>query len=166
MAVEDKYVDTAVAAGDAGSGFATQGQDVKCMRKTFEVAAADDDGSVYRVFKNVNPHILVLKVDVTNDAITSGTDYDIGLYETGVAGTVLDKDVLADGLDLSSANAVGSELSGLSAVDAANAEKALFELVSESIGALKGGYDIAVTANTVGSAAGTVSLAVWYLEQF
>ena len=166
MAVEDKYVDTAVAAGNVGAGFATQGQSVKCMTKTFEVAAADDDGSVYRVFKNVNPHLIPIKVEVANDAITAGTDYDIGLYNTDVGGAVIDKDVLADGLDLSSARAIGSEISGLSAVDAANAEKALFELVSQSIGSLKGGYDICVTANTVGSAAGTITLKVWYIEAF
>lgn len=166
MAVEDKYVDTAVAAGNAGSGFATQGREVKQMRKTFEIAAADDNASVYRVFKNINPHMIITKIEVSNDVITAGTDYDIGLYETGVGGVVIDKDVLGDGLDLSTAHAVGSELSGLSIVDVANAEKALFELVSQSIGSLKGGYDLCVTANVVGTSAGTVTLVVSYIEQF
>lgn len=165
MTVENKYVDAAVAGGEVGAGFATQGRSVKCMRKTFEVAAADDDGSIYRLFKNVNPHIVPVKIDVANDAITNGTDYDLGLYETN-GGVEVDKDVLADGLNLSSAHIHGAEISGMSAVNIDKAEKALFELAGKVIGALKGGFDICLTANTVGTVAGTITVSLWYIEQF
>ena len=166
MAVEDKYVDSAVAAGNVGVGAAVQGKTLKCVRKTFEVAAADDNNSVYRVFPDVNPELIPVQINVYNDAITGGTDYDLGLYERGIGGAVIDQDVLAATLNMSSGASLGSPKNGLGALNVADVEKALHQLVSQNIGSLKGGYDICVTAPTVGTAAGTITVEMFYIENF
>src|SRR5688572_21365933 len=50
-----------------------------------EVAAADSDGSVYRMVR-LPSNAVVYRLEVLNDAITAGTGYDIGIYRTAVDG--------------------------------------------------------------------------------
>lgn len=172
MAVLDKYIDSNInsagyvdkllkALNSAG------GAGIRAAFATFEVAAADSDGSVYRIFKDVDCNVIPLLVLIGNDAITAGNDWDLGIYKPGL-GVVVDKDLLLDGGDLSSAHALSSAaaLSGLSAVDLAAVGKSLRELAdgtvdNQDIGAILS-YDVALTANTVGSAAGTVSVLMIY----
>lgn len=129
---------------------------------TFEVAAADSDGSVYRVIESFPSEAVITNILVGNDAITSGTDYDIGFYDVE-SGSVVDKDILADGLNLSSAHASGSELSGISAVDVADRAKPVYLLLGKTVANKKPAYDLCFTANTVGSVAGTITAIVEYL---
>lgn len=167
MAVENKYINADVVAGKKAAAALISGSNLIVAIATFEVAAADSDGSVYRIFKSVNPHYIPVKIDVTNDAITSGTDYDLGLYKTtgsdGVAGAEIDKDIFADGMDLSSAHLRTAALDGLVTVDAANSTKKIYEHAGDSLSSLDNGYDIALTANTVGSAAGTVTVVAYFV---
>lgn len=153
MAVENKYIDSDIVAGKLASAVAGGLAGVTAGQVTFEVAAADDDGSIYRIFKNLPPDLCVLALIVKNDAITSGTDYDIGLYSTTTSGAVITKDILVNGADFSSA-----ATSTYVMVDPANFGKALFELAGHTVDTKKSGYDIAITANTVGSGAGTISV--------
>jgi hypothetical protein len=159
MAVEDKYVVTdesdVMAANANGAG------SLRRMIVSFEVAAADDDGSVYRIAQ-IPAHSIITNVQIANDAITGGNDYDIGFYGTDY-GAVVDVDELADGLDLSSAHVSGSELSGISAVDVANRGKQVYDLLGLTAQTRAEAYDLAVTANTAGSAAGTVTVIVDYI---
>lgn len=156
MAVEDKIVQN-----DYELARAAKGSPVLRAVVSFEVAAADDDGSVYRIIEGLPSEAYNINVEVANDAITGGTDYDIGFYDVE-SGAVVDKDELADGLDLSSAHASGSELSGISAIDVANRAKTVWELLGLTIATRKTAYDLCVTANIVGSGAGTVTLIVTY----
>jgi hypothetical protein len=162
MAVEDKYINADIVADKKANAAFAQGTNTVSITETFEVAAADDDGSIYRLFKGLNPELIPSSIVVTNDAITAGTDYDIGFYETDL-GPVIDKDALADALDLSSQHVEGSGLSGLVTVDVANVKKKIWELAGHTESTKKLGYDIAFTANTVGTAAGTVSVKATFL---
>lgn len=171
MAIENKYVNTQVAAGGVAKALEVNGKKVLVLNQTFEVAAADDNGSIYRVFPNINPELIPLKIEIANDAITAGTDYDLGLYQSKslTDGAVIDKDALADGADLSSAHIIGAELSGLSAVDVANKGKSLLELAALAddtlvIGNIKAGFDICLTANVVGTAAGTITVTGYFVD--
>lgn len=155
MAVEDKYIESDVAAGKLASAIAGGLAELSVGQVTFEVAAADDDGSVYRLFKNLPPDLCVVAVILKNDAITGGTDYDLGLYASGIAGAAKDADILVDGADLSSA-ATGTYVM----VDPANFGKALFELAGDTVSTKATGYDLCLTANTVGSGAGTVGATI------
>lgn len=159
MAVEDKYVDSNVAGGKKANAYEFHGAPLNCAVASEELAAADDDGSVYRFFR-LPANAVIVKLDVINDAITSGTDFDIGFYEPGAGGAEKDKDVLTDGDDLSSA---GSQ-DGLQTVDAANRGKMVFEHAGDSESAKFAEYDLALTGNTVGSAAGTITMICYWVE--
>lgn len=168
MAVVNAYINDDIVAGNLAKPNEFSGANVLAITATFDVAAADDDGSKYRIAR-VNSNLVPLNFVVTNDAITGGTDYDIGLYHTlegPDAGAVITggKDVFADGLDLSSAVAEGSGVSGLSNVDVADAQKTLWELAGDTQAAHPGQYDIVVTANTVGSAAGDVTVKMYFTQ--
>lgn len=167
MAVENKYVNADAEANKNGVSAFIDGDKTVCMVATFEVAVADDDGSVYRLFKNVNQNYIPVKIEIACDAITSGNDWDLGFYEPtigGVAGAVIDKDKLADGLDLSSAVAFVAALDGLKTVNISEVQERIYELAGDTLDDKKQGYDIALTANTVGAAAGTVSVKAWFVQ--
>jgi len=155
MAVEDKYIVTDIANGKHSSAIESGLAGATVGQVTFEVAAADDDNSIYRLFKNVPADQCIAMIIIQNDAITSGTDWDLGLYETTTDGSAKDADVLVDGADLSSAGTNTYVM-----VDPANYGKALFELAGDTLDARDEGYDICLTANTVGSGAGTVSVTI------
>jgi hypothetical protein len=91
---------------------------------------------------------------IHNTAITAGTDYDVGLYKVN-SGAVVDADILADGLDLSSAATVATwNNKGMTTIGIANGTQDLATLGAETNP--DASYDICLTANTVGSAAGTI----------
>ena len=165
MAVVDKYVNSYLEADKKGPAYTTVGANLVAMVATEEIAAADDDTSVYRFFKNVPANLIPLEITVMSDGVTGGNDYDLGLY-TPNDGAVIDKDILMDGQDVSSAltRASGHQL-GLANVDIAYAELSLGELdvaVNTSNTALPA-YDIALTANTVGTAAGTITISALFI---
>jgi len=165
MAVEDKFVDALVAAGKKGQPIKTGGAQVLSLAGNAEVAAADDDGSVYRLAR-VAANAIPLFAWIGADAITAGTDYDLGLYKPGVGGAVVDKDLLADGLDLSSGVAITANLNnGLTNLGGADPlaamGKTLWALLGLSV-PNRQDYDLALTANTVGSAAGTIAWRLFY----
>lgn len=129
---------------------------------TVEVAAADSDTSVFR-FVRVPSNARINSIRVYCDTITAGTSFDCGLYQTAAnGGAVLLATAYASAVDLSTAITVGTEIA-FEARDIANVGKRVFEdggLTADT--ALE--YDICLLANTVGSAAGTITLAVnWTL---
>ena len=162
MGVINDYVNADTAANKlVASVNSGKGQKTVTMIQTFEVAAADSDGSIYRIFKNLDPELIPVNIQIANDAITAGTVYDVGLYETlneGQGGTVVSDAVFASALDLSSAHVSGSELSAISAIDQANRSKRIWELAGHTQATKKAGYDLCLTADTVGSAAGTITV--------
>lgn len=166
MAVEDKYVNADVVADKKAIPALINGDEGRFAVTTFEVAAADDDNSVYRLFR-VNANMIPFNVTITNDAITGGTDYELGIYDTldgPTSGAVKDADVLLGTTTMASARAEGSGISGLSAVNQADATKRLFELAGDSANDHPGEYDIALTANTVGTAAGTITVKAEFVQ--
>jgi hypothetical protein len=161
MAVEDKYVGSLTASGKLENAALVTGDKIIVMVQTEEIAAADDDGSVFRFFKAVPSNLIPVEITVTCDAITSGTDFDLGLYKVG--GAVVEKDVLMDGQTLASAltRATGHQL-GLAAVNIADATKTLGQLSTQTD--VDMAYDICLTANTIGSAAGTVTIIAKFVQ--
>lgn len=174
MAVENKYTSSKLSAttgqlsapATLQSALENGGAPVGALFATFEVAAADSDGSVYRVFKGLPANLIPLDIKIACDAITAGTVWDVGLYDTDL-GAVIDADCFAANLDLSSAADFGNPtaLDGMDAVAIENYNKRLFEHAGHTVEAntRRGkGYDLALTADTVGSAAGTISVLMYY----
>jgi len=169
MAVENKVItqNATSAAAYLGEASLFTGQVKKRVSFSFEVAAADDDGSIYGIAEiPVNAKDVV--VTQMNDGITSGTDYDTGYYQVAVsnggvktAGTVVDKACIADGTDNSSARTT-SPLITTPLV--ANIGKKAWEIAGLSAQPTYPTFLLALTANTVGSAAGTIGGFVDYTE--
>jgi len=167
MAVENKYINADLANDKIGAAVFTAGDKTVVMVATFEVAVADDDLSVFRLWKSVNPELIPVRIEVYNDAMTSSSDWDLGFYETTVPGTtgaVIDKDKLANTMDLSSGNGRSSPIDGLENLNISEVNERIWELAGQTITTKKRGYDIALTANTVGSAIGTVSVIAWFVQ--
>lgn len=162
MAVEDKYINADQEAGKLANPAFIQGAPILCLVSIEEIAVADSDLSVYRI-GTLPSNAIIIKIEVNNDAITAGTDYDLGLYRVGTGGAVVDADVFADGLDMSSAAANGSEKNGLGNVAIDALTNKLYEHAAETVTDKKEGYDLAWTANTVGSAIGTITTRVYFI---
>jgi hypothetical protein len=165
MAVENKivtHVITGAAADKAPAGMFLAAP-TKKIKFNFTVAAADDDGSIYR-FARVSLQAILTSVKIKCTAITAGDDYDIGAYKTlDVGGAVIDKDNIKDGQDLSSAITALTEVY----VPGQTAEgKRLFEVLGLTAAQASnyGMVDLAFTGNTVGTAAGTISGEVEIIE--
>lgn len=172
MAVIDKYVNS----NFTGSVAATQtlapgvlipscenkGEKLVSMTATFEKAAGDSDTSVWRLFKGLPSGLKPKKIVVMCDAISGFTSADLGFYPTdgGLIATSADgdKDILMAAQTLASASRV---LDGMAAVDLPDiGKKSIADLLGHSVelGTDKGFYDLALTGNTVGGNAGSVTV--------
>ncbi|MDZ4253537.1 MAG: hypothetical protein U1A72_13300 [Sulfuritalea sp.] len=131
---------------------------------TVEVAAADDDDSVYR-FCRVHSSWRPSQLQIASDAITGGTDFDIGLHDIAAtnSGAVVDADLFASAVDLSSASALTDRLYEATATNISKIEKAIWELLALASDPGKF-YDLTATGNTVGTAAGTIAVALRYTD--
>lgn len=163
MAVVDLVASALVTAAQAVAAprsLFSQGAALGAILSTVSIAAADSDGSIYRAFSNLSPYLRPLLILVGNTAITAGTVYDLGIYETGVGGAAILDAVFASALDLSSAHASmapGTALDGMAAVLPANVGKMMYEHAGHTSANLRAGYDLAFTGDTVGTAAGTAT---------
>ncbi len=158
MAVVDKYTDVNVAAKNKTLSVLTGvGNHSFNLIGQAAIAAADDDGSVYRLFKDVPANYILASMRLTNSAITGGTDYDIGLYNRDL-GAIKDKDVFLDGATMATARTVKTNVDSLTAVVELDVLKSLSELAGDTTNPPLS-YDLCLTANTVGTVAGTVT--VW-----
>lgn len=124
------------------------------------VASADSDTSVYRVVR-LHSSCRVDSLLLYNTAITAGTSYDVGIYKTAAdGGAVVDADAFGSAIDLSSAHS-GTDIA-FEALALTSIKKALWEVAGLSADP-NCYYDIALTANTVGSADGTIALKAYYV---
>jgi hypothetical protein len=168
MAVRNEYINTNLAAGTLQDATIGGGGNTQVITQTFEIAAADDDASIFRLAR-IKAGDILLRATIMCDAITGGTDYDLGLYQisqNGVAGAVLDKDIFMDGQTFASAT---KTIDGLQTVAIENRVKPVLDLHntvnSASVANSGQEYDIALTANTIGTAAGTVTVILEVLKK-
>lgn len=152
MATQDYFANNASEVGEKTNPGSNAGDQI-VMAATLEIAAADDNGSTYLLFQNVPASFRPTELTVMCDAITGGTDFDIGLFNS-TDGVEADDDILMDGQTLASAS---RSLDGLQTVNIADIGKTLAELLGLTPSTAKAGYDIVLTGNTVGTAAGTVT---------
>lgn len=154
MPVENKYTDANLVANKKTAPYSVgSGSEPFILVGVVSVAAADDDGSIYRVFASVPSNAVPISLEVVNTAITGGTSYGFGLYRANL-GAVVNATALASAIDMSTARTIATANNvGLSALT-------LGEL--RTLASLSGAanpddsYDIALTATTVGTAAGTI----------
>ena len=138
-----------------------QGGRVRSQCGTVEVAAADDDTSVYH-FARVPSNARITSIKRYNDAITGMTVCDIGLYRTAAdGGAVVSANAYANDVDINAGTVAGVE----HAFTTRGVEK-IAQRVWQDAGLSadsKVEYDLCLTAATVGSGAGTISFEVQYV---
>ncbi len=164
----NKYVSTLQAAGSktmAGAAFPGQ---ILALIGTYEKTAADNDTSVLRLGTVPANAIPMPQVSfLNNDALAGATDVDLGTYAPlaadGTGGAVADKDCLADGLDIAAGNALASPAKAFQALAIDEFGQDLRALSGDAIGDGNEFYDIAITGNTFGTAAATISWALYFL---
>jgi hypothetical protein len=152
MAVVDLYSQTDLEAGNGKKFPSLNGLGTQTFTAvgTAVIVAADDNGSVYRVIPNMPSNAVPINICIHHGTITNGTDYDLGLYKVN-SGAVVDKDILADGLDLSTARAISTwNNAGMTSLDIVNGTQTLAALSAQTDP--DASYDICLTANAVGSA--------------
>ncbi len=162
MAVLDKYANTLSAAGKKCPAINAGGSNTLVITGKYELAAGDDDGSVLRIGRLPANAIPILG-QLYSDVITSCNDLDCGLYKPGVGGAVVDKDLMLDGGDPSGGKAITAPLNLLTNLGGADVIDSFGKQLWELLGLTKPSrqdYDLALTFNSVGSLAGTLS---WFL---
>lgn len=164
MTVFTGFVEQNASAVDVDKDVAARNGGAVCKKILFSFEkAADTDTSVWRVGR-ISPFAKVTRILLGCDALTGFTDLDIGLYKpVEVGGDVIDKDCFKDGLNIASGLStlteeyavaladVGKEAYLMGSITAANAKK-------------YGALDIALTGNTAGTATGTISGIIEYVE--
>lgn len=134
------------------------GGGLKISSGMVEVASADDNGSVYRMIR-LPSNAVVYRIEVLNDAITAGTGYDIGIYKTAIdGGAAVNDDLFATTIDMSMARALPLDAM-FEVLDIDQVEKRLWEHAGLAADPMIE-YDICFTADTVGTAAGTLAMRV------
>lgn len=131
---------------------------VKTSVEVVEKTASNDTGEDFRFFR-VHSSWVPVSIQIYNDALTGITDVDVGLY-TIRQGSVVDADILADGVTLATAN-LGEVLYSSAALRAA-AGQALWERLSLTSDPSLW-YDLALTVNTTTATAGTIPVVVSFL---
>lgn len=137
---------------------------VRSKRGTVEVAAADDNNSVYR-FARVHTSWHVLEILLWNDAIQSGADFNLGAHDTAENGgaAILDN-AWGDAISMTSARAASGPLNAtFENLNIDKIEKAVWEVLGLASDPSKY-VDITLTGITVGSGAGTISMEVRYTD--
>lgn len=126
---------------------------------TVEAAAADDNDSIYRMVR-VPSHARICNIWLASDAVTGSSDVNVGLWQTAAnGGAVVNENLFADAVDLSSATAFTDVLLETTVTDKDKVEKRLWELAGLSADPMRD-YDICLKAVAAASAAGTYSMRV------
>lgn len=169
MAIVDVYANALYTAGIAQKmlpAINATGCGLHFIRETVTVAATDNNTSKYRMFKNLDPSIRPQMILVANTTNTAGTSYDLGLYAGGEFGAVVLVSVFAAAMDMSVAALLpipGVAKNGMAAVTLANYNKQLWEHAGVTdVKNRPGSYEMVLTANTVGTAGGTITVSMYF----
>lgn len=145
----------------AGDKQASLGRPLYTSVATIEVAAADDDGSTYRLLRLPSTAVLV-SLEIASDALGTSAAYDVGVYEISAnGGAVVDADEFASAVALSSAVAWTQILEEAAAADIDKIGKPLWERLGYTADTGRA-YDIVATGNTAGTTAGTIAIRARY----
>lgn len=161
MAVVTAWVNSSVEAEKKGNTANVMPGKLFAFACTFEIAAADSDASIFRLAR-LKSNMIPVSLLLNCDALTDSTSWDMGLYKTN--GDVQDVDCFMAATDISTGYGIGSEINCLSALPIDDIGKKLWEITAvAAVGTItienkEDAYDLALTANTIGSAAGTISV--------
>ncbi len=161
MAVKNEWVDALVEAGKKSSPSKIMPGNIFGFACTFEVEAADDNDSVYKLAL-VGGNMVPLSLSWNSDAIAGFTSADIGFYTE--AGVAVDQDILMAQHDVNGGFARGSELNCLHDLAIDKIGLPVYEILGKTLTTKENAYVLAITAVAAPSAAGTVSIYGTFLQ--
>lgn len=127
-----------------------------------EIAAADDTASKYRVGR-VHSSWRICGIFRKNDAITCGSDYNVGLYDTAENGAGdVDENLFADAISLATESKVPVDDMN-EALGIENNAKRIYEMLGLSADPNKW-YDLVYTGIAPGTGAGTLVVRTQYVD--
>jgi len=142
-----------------------QGSQLQTVQAEVAVLSTWDDGDTVILARNLPLSARIVSIIMrTAGSITGATDYDIGLYKADDddgddIGTVIDKDILADGLDFDSGVALGTDILGTNLTF--NKYKTLGDLLDYDQGEEPiGGVHVVMTLNTAGTATADLDMEI------
>jgi len=128
-----------------------------------EVAVADDNASVFRLFR-VWSGWRIEKIEIGSDALGTAAAYEVGVYQTAEnGGAVVDADEFASAVSLVGATVMTDVTYEAVATEIDKIEQPLWERIGLTADS-KRWYDIALTATTAGDAAGTIAGRITYVD--
>jgi hypothetical protein len=146
------------------------GSRLRIKSATVAVASGDDDTSTFRFFR-VRSSDSIKSIQLYHDSVTGGSDYDCGLYTIN-NGAVVDADLYADGVTVAVATPAVPHVTATapyielrygdattSAITDVN-NKVWEDLGLSADPQLE--YDLVLTANTVGTADGDLTIVMLY----
>lgn len=125
-----------------------------------EVAATDSNNSIYR-FCRVWSGWRLHRIDLFNDALTSGTDFNFGLWHVN-DGAAADDNLFADAVTMATARTQPTDLLFYT-LGIEKAEKRVWELLGLTEDPMIE-YDLGCIAIAKGSGAGTLTLRVEWAQ--
>jgi hypothetical protein len=129
---------------------------LKRFGATVEKASGDGDGSTFRLVR-LRSGDVIHTLTLFNDALSGATNVSVGLYRPAAeGGAAVAAALFANGLSLASASSAGTPIT-FSAGDIAGVNKRIWELLGLTADP-QAEYDLTVTLNTAGAAAGTISV--------
>lgn len=169
MAVVNAYVTHNASSETIDNDIAARclGGIVKCVPFSFEVAAADDNASIYRFIKGISGRVIPLSLILLSDATAGISDVQFGVYKSlDLDGSVIDVDALAVSVDITAGKATQTEMLIPTGISQAEVGSDLLSLcgVAEADKQKYGGVDIAMTTPTGASAAGTIAGYFYYID--
>lgn len=127
-------------------------------KATIELAAADNDGDIFALIM-VHSSWSLTDIQVINDAITAGTDFNIGLYsQDGGVITDADENCYADAVDMSTARTPWTSVKH-EILDQALVNQQAWQDAGVAADP-NAWYYLCLHAITIGTAAGTISVSV------
>lgn len=138
---------------------------VKTRKIYFTVTkGTETDGTIYRVIKGLDPNAVVVSIKLFSSGISGFTSLTIGLYKMGIGRPAKAAACYATGVDLHTANTIGTPVDGMGAITPALLNQPAYLLAGDTEQIKPGGYDLALTCTTAGTNTGTINGIVEILE--
>lgn len=148
------------------------GKKLKIMYAKVSKGASDSALSIYRMFENVPCNVKLISLSIANGALGAGAQWNVGLFQSGIGGAIVDVDVFAALLDLSAARtsftqgAAPLAANGLAALTIDLFGKSLWEHAGATEANKKATYDICLQPPvTPGANAATIAAMLMFAEE-
>lgn len=139
-----------------------EGAPVQSAVAAISIGATDSNTSTYRLAR-LPSSLRMQSLKLLFDAITGGTSYQLGLYDTAAnGGAVVSANLFANAFDMSGGSTTGVEVLNQNN-SIGNMEKRLWELLALSADPFKD-YDLVLTAVTIGTSGGKVAALISYVR--